>query len=198
MQNQLNDLDTRGKFTIVSLGLGEQWSAASGDLTLKLSPSTTGGHLWGQFDFGIVSGIMRCDAPPTNTGDLCNFSWRGTESGEGEMTYSEHNVGKITFLGGGRIRGTIAADLFQVTEFTGVHDQVTPKTAVWVKHVKVWKEQWRGINFRTYEAARVGRWGKWYEGSDYTEPPAESDTTDGEGFDGESEFSNDDYENAAF
>ncbi|KAI0027547.1 hypothetical protein K488DRAFT_90731 [Vararia minispora EC-137] len=177
----LDLLDTRGDFVVTAPELGRQWDVASGELTLKLSPSSTGRHLWGRFDFGIVSGVLRCDVLPTTVNSSCIFTWRGTESGENEMTFSDFNTGTITFHGGGHISGTIAADLFQSVEFTGAQSQKT-----WLKQVKAWKGEWRSINERTYHAASIARWGKWSEELDHKEPPAESDTSDGEGSDDES------------
>ncbi|VDB97876.1 unnamed protein product [Peniophora sp. CBMAI 1063] len=176
---KLSDLEVRGEFAVKAPYLAEQWDDASGDLTLMLSPSRgTGKHLWGSFDFGIVKGIIRAGAPPTTVGATVAFKWRGHEQGEGQMEFGEENKGTLTFLGNGKIRGTMVGGFMSEFVFSAIQDRESLRSVVWNMHVKEWKEEWRGINDRTYNAARVGRWGNWCAGGDYKERPAGSDTSD--------------------
>jgi hypothetical protein len=169
---QLSAGDVQGKFSIKAPYLTEQWpTKASSGLTLTLSPSRyTGGHLWGSFKFGIVTGIIRGGKPPETAGETVAFKWRGYEQGEGEMEYHEMNTGTLTFRDDGKICGTMKGGYLGEFKFMGVRDSL-------FKHVKKWKAEWRGINDISYKAAADARWGKWIEGGDYKEQPAGSDTT---------------------
>jgi hypothetical protein len=87
-------------------------------MSLRISPSSTGSHIWGSFDLGIVKGIIRASMPIQRGGSLeCTFTWRGRES-TGESTFSESNTGTIAFLGGGKIKATIETE-FGAFDFAG-------------------------------------------------------------------------------
>ncbi|KAI9460042.1 hypothetical protein F5148DRAFT_1150783 [Russula earlei] len=178
---KLSPLEVQGKFVINAPYLAEQWpdNCAEGDLVLTLSPSRrTGKHLWGSFNFGVVIGVIRCGAPPTSVRRTVAFQWRGHEQGEGQMVYGPYNKGTLTFLGDGKVRGTMEGNPCSRFTFTGVQKPL--KNIVWVKNVKQWKQRWRGINDRSYEAASRARWGGWHRDGEYEEPPAGSDTTSAE------------------
>jgi hypothetical protein len=96
------------------------------------------------------------------------------------MVYGPSNAGTISFGANGKIRGTMEGGFMEEFIFSGVRTQ---ESQDWVKHVKHWKEQWRAINDRSYNAASVSRWGKWSEDKGYQEQPAGSDTSAGEASD---------------
>jgi hypothetical protein len=106
---QISTLDVQGKFAITAPYLAEQWpDSASSDLELTLAPSSgTGRHLWGSFNFGIVSGIIRCGAPPKTIRETVAFDWRGYEQGEGQMEYGPENKGTLIFLDNDKLCGTM-------------------------------------------------------------------------------------------
>ena len=168
----------KGEFTINAPYMMEQWPSDD-DFKLTLSPSrVTGKHLWGHFDFGVIKGIIRCGLPPTTIGDTITFKWRGHEQGEGQMDFGDTNEGTLTFLGNGKIRGTMEGGFMSEFILSGIQDAESLRRIVWAKHVREWKTEWRGINDRSYHAAGVARWGKWCEGRDYMEKTADSDTSD--------------------
>ncbi|KAJ7112427.1 hypothetical protein C8R43DRAFT_1040722 [Mycena crocata] len=174
-----------GKFDVVAPFLTEQWEEQTSDMMwLKVCPSSTGSHLWGQFDFGVVSGIIRSSgALPTSVGDSMAFFWRGRESGEGESTFGEHNIGTITFLGGGRFKARMDWDMgnfdFAGNKLEGTKGKVSPKT------LRECKSTWRSINPVAYGRENRARWGGWGGDEDDGEQPAGSDTTEGEVDEGE-------------
>ena len=174
-QFQFSPVDVQGKYVIDAPYLAEEWpDDASSGLNLTLSASRgTGRHLWGSFKFGVVTGIIRCGAPPDTVGETVAFEWRGYEQGEGEMEYGPENTGTITFLANGKICGTMEGGFMTTFTFSGVRVQ---ESQVWVTHVKKWKDQWRGINERSYEAAQRRSWAK-VKDMGYRERPAGSDTT---------------------
>ncbi|KAI0316310.1 hypothetical protein OF83DRAFT_1173023 [Amylostereum chailletii] len=181
---KLSGFDTCGSFDIVAPSLAESWpDDAGGELSLKMAPSPgTGRHLWISFDFGVISGVMRCSAPPTTIGTSCSFVWRGREAGENQITFSDLNTGTITFLGDGKLKGTINGDLFgEDNAFVGKLQAKGAKgPEQWKEHVKGWKKEWRGLSERMWNAECSGRWGGgWMDMDGCEEPPADSDTTDG-------------------
>jgi hypothetical protein len=172
----LNEVELAGQYEIVAPYLSEEWPDSTGTMALKLCPSSTASHLWASFDFGIVSGIIRSTLPPpATTGIPCPFLWRGRESGEGEMSFGPNNEGSIIFLGDGKIKGRM--EWMEGFDFVGV--KVNRKNVVWPKYVKGWKAEWRGINERSYESERVGRWGRGRVSDSVDDKPSVSDTTSG-------------------
>lgn len=129
------------------------------------------GRLWISFDFGVISGIMRCQALPLPDNGTLSFEWRGSESGEGQMTFQSINKGSITFLGNGKLKGVLNGDYIpnDNVPFYGTQNQA---------NVRKWKATWRGINANSYEVANKARWGKWMSDEGCNEDPAESDTTE--------------------
>ncbi|KAI0340987.1 hypothetical protein BDW22DRAFT_373419 [Trametopsis cervina] len=173
--------DTSGQYDVDCPGLRDNWGEHfMGTYTLKMSPSKGMSRIWATFDFGVVSGIMRCTALPVAVGESCTFYWRGREEGEGEMTFSDCNNGTITFCGNGRIEGTIAGDLFKETPFSGTVNSGASRNTIWARYIPEWKEEYRGINEVAYNAAARSRWGKWSAGRGHHEAPEASDTSDGE------------------
>jgi hypothetical protein len=170
--------EVTGKFQVIAPFLTEQWEDATRDMMwLKLCPSSTNARLWGQFDFGVVSGIIRSTALPVQVGDSVKFYWRGRESGEGESTFGENNVGTINFLGGGKFRATMNWDLgnfeFAGTKLEGAKGKISPKS------LRECKSTWRSINQSAYNRENRARWGAWGGDDDDAEQPASSDTTEG-------------------
>lgn len=140
-------------------------------MKLKLCVSSTGAHLWGGFDFGVLSGIIRSVSAPTSS--TLSLTWRGRE-GENEITYG--NTGTITFLGGGKIRGHMEGGLCNF-DFVGTRVEESLRNVVWSKYVRGWKSEYRNMDARAHDREGIERWGKW-GGEAVPERPAESDTTD--------------------
>lgn len=174
----MNSSELKGKFDIVAPGLSDEWPDCGDSFTFTISPSPgTSKHLWISFELGVVSGVMRSTGPPPTTINTpCDFTWRGTESGEGEMTFQDCNVASVIFLGDGKIKGTISGDLFEDVDFVG---KLKKKVAVLPKHVKEWKKTYRGINSESYRRAEKMRWGGWMDEDGCEGLVDDSDTTDG-------------------
>jgi hypothetical protein len=176
-------LDSRkwcGSYIVHAPALAEQWDSASGPLTLDLYPSSSGGHIWGHFDFGIISGVIRSrSAPPGAFKVPIPFEWRGREDGENVMTFGDDNKGFITFTSEGKVTATMGAGLCKDFTFSGQFRQVPKKADAEVRQaVTAWKSEWRNINWTNYEVENKSRWGGW-GGEEREEKPFESDTTVG-------------------
>jgi hypothetical protein len=166
--------DERGEYRILAPYLRSQWGEDTQTMTLKMSLSEGGSHLWAWFDFGVLSGIMRSwRLLPKKVGDTAHFLWRGREEGEGEMMYGEQNTACITFLGDGKIKGKM--NWMGEWEFVGtkVHRRGDKD---WCKSTIKWKEEWRDIDTTSYEAMMEGRMGG---SSDYDEDGCYLDRTQG-------------------
>ncbi|KAK1221327.1 hypothetical protein PQX77_015874 [Marasmius sp. AFHP31] len=177
------DRELLGKFDIVAPYIAEQWGYTYGDaFVLKICPSSTRARLWGTFEFGVISGVIRSSAPttklpdrPFSAGLRLEFAWRGRE-GSGETTFDKSNTGYLIFLGDGLIKGKLRWEGYKF-DLAGSRDQEHSGRVVWSKHLPKWKGEWRGYNRRNYDVECSSRWGGW-GGERVTERPADSDTTD--------------------
>lgn len=110
--------------------------------------------VWGAYDFGMFSGIIRLAQRPTSASSTAiPFEWRGRENGEGEMSFGDSCQGHIKFLEKGKIEGRISLygdAVFQGKKETG--PGAPRRTA------KDMKEEWETYNKDAYERERVGRW----------------------------------------
>ncbi|KAI0973121.1 hypothetical protein F4678DRAFT_427990 [Xylaria arbuscula] len=92
-----------GRYDIFSREANDQWGCDDFDLILTIS----GRQLWGQFDLGVVSGILHFDERPwESSDDRVRFTWRGCER-DGPIFYGNRNGGWIRFLGDGCIEGEL-------------------------------------------------------------------------------------------
>jgi hypothetical protein len=180
-QTSSSGLMSSGTYSIVAPYLAEEWScyAHEDGFRLTVHPSSTNAHLWGAFEFGVISGVFKTIAgPPSDLGNITPFKWRGREEGEGEMTFGKENKGTITFLSNGRVKGSIDGSFLGKGKATFAGTLVQG-SLLSNEDVETWKQEWRGINPRSYEAANRGRWGGWVE-EPSPERPSSSDTSEDE------------------
>lgn len=112
-------------------------------------------RIWGAYDFGAFSGIIHlAQRPFFPSEEPIPLEWRGRENGEGEMSFGEDCFGEITFLGNGRIRGSLNNLYGERCGFEGtkVEDGGAKRTAGSMR------AEWDGYNDEAYEAERTGRW----------------------------------------
>jgi hypothetical protein len=143
-----------GTYEIESADL-DQWDEFQGD-DFSLILTLQGTFIWGAYDFGMHSGILCIPRRPFQASEeRFNFTWRGRENGEGEMSFGSGNTGWIQFLGGGHIRGMIncyGEASFEGTRITqGVSSERTAQDM---------RNEWGGYNEEEYEYERRARWGK--------------------------------------
>lgn len=130
-----------------------EWPSDAADLTLTLSLAGTA--VWGAYDLGAFTGILFLPTRPYQaTHSPLPFTWRGRETGEGEMSFGQDCDGEISFLGNGRIEGWIG--VYGLCAFEGVR-RVEGGTAV--RAAGSMREEWEGYNEEAYEEERCGRWG---------------------------------------
>ena len=137
------------------------------------------GHSWTSFNFGVISGIMHAKAFPLPSNGTISFEWHGSESGEDQMTFGSSNKGTITFLGDGKLKGTISGEYIpdKSVPFFGTQNQDNLHYVVWQKYIRQWEATWKGINSDTYRFASRARWGSGMSEEKCMEGPADADTT---------------------
>lgn len=150
----------KGTYLINAPKLFPRWPECE-HMHLILSPSQCGSHLWGRLSFGIFTGYLRSstsllpvfdeDAPPTTrpTTRTIRFKWRGQDVGDPISTEIEYyakstNRGSLTFLGEGRIKGSLYVEREGKIEFRGRRKRgATGRERVFHRQVKGWKEGFR-------------------------------------------------------
>lgn len=148
-----------------------------GPLTLQLAPSTTAGHLWGSFDFGVVEGKLRSCSSINPTNNVIRFLWRGRETGEGESTYGPRNFANFKFLPNGTFKGKMYWDCIGEFDLVGKLDATSSVNEDLADEVSGWKDEYWSLNESNYERERVGRWaGGGFHGGDDSEPESNSDS----------------------
>lgn len=111
--------------------------------------------------------------------DTITFLWRGRdEGGEGETSFGKNNIGSLTFLGGGKIKGKMGLNGVGDFTFTGKRDP--ERNVVWSMYAPEWKKAFRSVNQNNYDVANRRRWGGW-GGEERDEAPADSDSDAGNG-----------------
>ncbi|KAF2665484.1 hypothetical protein BT63DRAFT_482421 [Microthyrium microscopicum] len=144
-----------GRYNIESSDL-DQWTQFSGyQMTLILTLEGQG--LWGAYDFGMHSGIIRLlERPYTASDDRFDFTWRGRENSEGQMTFGDTNRGWIQFLGDGRIAGMITC--YGQAHFEGI--RVSGNQTRSERDARSMKSEWNDYNEEEYEVENRARWGR--------------------------------------
>ncbi|KAK2760706.1 hypothetical protein FQN54_001941 [Arachnomyces sp. PD_36] len=182
-----------GEYTIAAPSLENGWDCYQG-LTLKLNLSSSGSHMWGSFDFAIFEGKLRSEKLDKDSfGGTIRFHWRGRETGEGESTFGKENVATFTFLDDGMFRGKMYWDCYGTFELVGKKNvKGAGNKAALAKEVRGWKDGYRELNEKNWDAECSNRWGGFqiYAKAD---KPAESDTSDGRGDDDDDDEDEDEY-----
>lgn len=93
-----------GRYDISSPFVTDEWPYCGSDFELDLTIS--GSKLWGQFDLGLIEGLIYFEERPMRSSNkIVPFRWRGYETGENSGFAGDGNEGWIRFLGGGHIKG---------------------------------------------------------------------------------------------
>ncbi|KAL8774640.1 MAG: hypothetical protein Q9203_004123 [Teloschistes exilis] len=141
-----------GHYDISCPHIEYMWPNHSRDLSLVLCLDSP--HVWGAYDFGMFSGILRIGSRPFEaSNDPLPCRYRGRGNGEGVMDFGDHCAGAIAFLGDDSIEGWLNLD--GECQFQGVR---RPDLGTAVRNAASMKQEWNGYNEEAYEAARVGRW----------------------------------------
>jgi hypothetical protein len=138
-----------GRYDIFSNEVNGQWGHDDFDLVLTLS----GRELWGKFDLGIISGILRFQERPWESShEGIPFTWRGEET-EGQIWYGNNHHGWIKFLGDGRIEGELD---YMKLDFGGrrASGQGTRSEV----DAREMQREWDGYSEQEYERRNRARW----------------------------------------
>lgn len=172
-------LEWAGAYDVYAPKLSEEHQEARKILSLETGPSSTASQLWASFDFGVVQGILRSfNPPPKAVGDKAYFLWRGKI--KGDMKFGDENIGVITFLGDGKIQGSMDGAGFNKFNFFGRLKSTMTGIGEKAHLTKVtgWKGQWRGINASLRDMEMRQRHRQYSRGEiERPDSPAVSDTT---------------------
>ncbi|KAF9031000.1 hypothetical protein BDZ89DRAFT_1064322 [Hymenopellis radicata] len=166
-------IDYEGQYAVEAPSISKQWDYGDNKYVLKLALSSKTSHLWGTFEFGVISGVIRSKGSVTSGSRSINFQWRGREEGENVISLGSDNSGRIEFLVNGNIKGTINTDLGKFA-FTG--KKMVRENVVWSMSIANWKYEWRSTNESAYECENKGRWGGW-GGDPRPDGPEDSDSS---------------------
>ena len=140
-----------GIYDLSCLTVEGEWGCTDITIILALDGTT----IWGAYDLGMFSGILFLPNRPWQASDEpLPFTWRGTENGEGEMSFGDGCEGEISFLGNGRIEGWIG--VYGRCAFEGVR-RVEAGTNV--RSVRSMRDEWGSYNQVAYDEANRARWG---------------------------------------
>ena len=178
-RRKVSPFEWAGAYDVYAPKLSEEHEEARKVLSLETGPSSTASQLWASFNFGVVQGILRSFSPPPKAvGEKAYFLWRGKI--KGEMKFGDDNIGVVTFLGDGKIQGSMDGAGFNKFNFFG--RLKTGMTEIDEKahlsKVTGWKRQWRGVNASLRDAEMRKRYGQYSRGeTERPDSPAISDTT---------------------
>lgn len=143
-----------GIYQVQSEDLGE-WEIFNGH-DFRLILCLDGNSIWGEYDFGMHSGIMYLPGRPWSSSyEPVPFSWRGRENSEDTISFGPTNRGWIRFLGGGKIEGMI--NCYGEKSFTG--RRISGNETKAPRDARSMRAEWEGYNSDEYERARRARWG---------------------------------------
>ncbi|KAI1506500.1 hypothetical protein F5X99DRAFT_5062 [Biscogniauxia marginata] len=141
-----------GRYWIKSEDVSGQWSHYDED-DFSLVLTLSGTELWGKFDLGVITGILRfSERPWESSHEPLHFTWRGEED-QGPVVYGNNNGGSITFLGDGRIEGEFD---FMGLGFRGgrLGGQSTRSEV----EASAMRSEWNGYTEDEYERQNRARW----------------------------------------
>lgn len=178
-RRKVSPLEWAGAYDVYAPKLSEEHEEARKVLSLETGPSSTASQLWASFDFGVVQGVLRSFSPPPKAvGEKVYFLWRGKI--KGEMKFGDDNIGVITFLGDGKIQGSMDGAGFNKFDFFGrlKTRMIGIGEKAHLSKVTGWKRQWRGIKASLCDAEMRERYGQYSRGEiERPDSPAISDTT---------------------
>ncbi|KAI9016984.1 hypothetical protein BC832DRAFT_3225 [Gaertneriomyces semiglobifer] len=141
-----------GRYDLTSDEVKAQWDFDDEDFSLVLTLS--GSEIWGKFELGIISGIMRIPQRPfASSYEQIPFRWRGRED-QGPIMYGDDNTGWIKFLGDGRVVGKLD---YMSVDFRGV--RVPGQGTRSEIQAAEMQSEWSDYSYERYEEERVSRWG---------------------------------------
>ncbi|KAI1471047.1 uncharacterized protein F4812DRAFT_164585 [Daldinia caldariorum] len=138
-----------GRYELTSEMVASEW----GHTDLSLVFTLSGTELWGLFDLGVVSGVMRVrERPWQSSNRALRFTWRGREL-EGPIMYGDGHGGWLRFLGGGRVEGEL--------DFMGITFEGRRAAGQGMRsevHIGRMKAEWEGYCEEEYERENRNRW----------------------------------------
>ncbi|KZV94555.1 hypothetical protein EXIGLDRAFT_766971 [Exidia glandulosa HHB12029] len=143
---QITAKDKRVMYSVAVPRIPEEWITYGG-MWLKMVQSPNTGHLWIHFEFNSFAGVIRSSVAPTRTHEPCSLTWRALT--DGKLLYGADNTGVLTFLGDGKIHGTLMGSGLVDFEFAGERQDFwlsSDEIAKLNDSLLEWKQKYRAIN----------------------------------------------------
>ncbi|KDQ13846.1 hypothetical protein BOTBODRAFT_33284 [Botryobasidium botryosum FD-172 SS1] len=153
-KERLKVADYTGLFEICCPTVVAEWPDMCDADSLVLELGVHGKALWGKYDLGMYTGIIQFSRLPTVTNEFIPCLWRGRENAEGQMSFGDSCTGKVAFLPGRKLAGTINAYGDLAFAGTGV-----PSSKISADEIKGWKAEWEEFTEEKYEEENRARWG---------------------------------------
>jgi hypothetical protein len=148
---QGNDSDIMGTWYFDMPNLSASYG--EGDITWEIAPQDDSRFRWAMFDLRCLEGVLRIDWGGKWKGQTKQFTWRGRETGEGEIQYDDSvNRGTVTFTSTNQCFGRFEAT-YGTWEFRGQKVSREPN----VDRLNC-INTFEALNEEAYEYARVARW----------------------------------------
>lgn len=145
-----------GEYEIYSSDLNQWPQFPEDEFTLILG--LAGNSMWGSYDFGMFHGIMHFEERPWSSSyKKIQFTWRGRNNSEGEMSFGPNCTGWIQFYGEGRICGQL--NCYGNARFSG--QRISGEETQPPRSVQSMREEWNGYNQVEYDNESRRRWGGW-------------------------------------
>ena len=167
-----------GSYTISAPAISEGWGISDG-MKLRFCQSSSGRHIWGDFDFEFFCGTFRSERlSPSQKGKI-KCHWRGRETGEGESTFDPENVLELEFIDENIFQGLMYCTYVGKFDIVGKLDREKTRNQVFKMSIRKWKDNYRTLNEANWDAECKNKWGGWTQDAK-PDPAAESDTTNDE------------------
>jgi hypothetical protein len=152
----------------------DNWSAE--DCSMRLIEGPTHSIIMGEFDIGLLEGVLKCRLPHTAPSQRLALDWRGRETGENEIVLN-NNFGHLTLTSQSTIKG-ILKSTYGDFEFTGKRAPETPTDRAIPSRMqalfgssgcaqplseKSLRNRWRKLGHRNHGRQGSTRWGRWCE-----------------------------------
>ncbi|KAJ9657093.1 hypothetical protein H2201_008301 [Coniosporium apollinis] len=131
--NPDSSIAVSGVYTMACPSIAAGWPSHISHLRFLLQVDHETDTIWGSYDLGPFSGVIRIPTTQVTLNVSLSFGWRGREVETERLSFARSNSGEISFSGAGDIRGAIFGLYGEVLEFWGArrHGLLWSGRAAW-------------------------------------------------------------------
>ncbi|KAJ9637151.1 hypothetical protein H2199_007437 [Coniosporium tulheliwenetii] len=105
--NPDSSIAVSGVYTMACPSIAAGWPSHISHLRFLLQVDHETDTIWGSYDLGPFSGVIRIPTTQVTLNVSLSFGWRGREVETERLSFARSNSGEISFSGAGDIRGAI-------------------------------------------------------------------------------------------